>query len=242
MAYILLLKPFRFIFDIFYDFRKREETMTKIKVESESRREEEDADRGIGPEFNGVEEPDSSEAVSGEGSGGSGSDGGFRGDDLVMSLRKEVDDLKERNLRVQAEFENYRKRTYKEITLARQQARIGSALPILNLFDTFGMAVVASKQSENADSIRAGLEMIQAGFSKTLDELGIERFEASGKFDPNRHEAVSTEFSKTVPEGEIIRQWKPGYRMGETLIRPATVIVSGGPEGDSGESNTERGQ
>jgi molecular chaperone GrpE len=203
--------------------------MTRIKVESENGLEEESE------VVDSVLESESVEAAALAESGLEGDDGSKV--DLVDRLRKELAEQQDRTLRLQAEYENYRKRMGKEIMLARQQTRMGSALPILNLFDSFDRAVEASKDSGNTDAIREGLEMILKEFGKALEELGIQRFDASGKFDPLLHEAVSTQPSEDVPDGTILRQWKPGYRMGDMLIRAASVVVSSGPASDdSGET------
>ena len=74
------------------------------------------------------------------------------------------------------------------------------------------------------------MDMILNEFSRTFESLGVERVNAEGRpFDPNEHEAMAQEPSDEIPEGHVLRQWKCGYRMGERLLRPATVVVSSGP-------------
>jgi len=145
-------------------------------------------------------------------------------------LQKELNELNDKYLRLQADFDNYRKRAFKDITSARRESQIGALEPILQVFDHFDMAVSAAESADNIDAIKEGLKMIFTEFSKALDELGIERIDAVGDdFDPNLHEAVAEEPSENIEEGKIIKQWRCGYKMGDYLIRPANVVVSSGP-------------
>jgi molecular chaperone GrpE len=149
----------------------------------------------------------------------------------VELLKQEIDSLKDKNLRLQAEFDNYRKRTYKEITAARQSGLLDSLMPILQVFDHFSMAMQAVESAENMNAMRDGLKMIYSEFEKAVDELGIEKVDAAGQvFDPNIHEAMAEEPSDEVEEGMVIKQWCCGYKIGEKLIRPASVVVSSGKE------------
>jgi molecular chaperone GrpE len=92
------------------------------------------------------------------------------------------------------------------------------------------MAMMAAEKSDNMDAILQGMNMIQNEYIKALDELGVVRFDALGKnFDPALHEAVAHEPSDVIEEGKITKQWNCGYRLGEKLLRPATVVVSSGP-------------
>ena len=72
--------------------------------------------------------------------------------------------------------------------------------------------------------------MIQQEFDKAFADLGVEKIDALNKeFDPKLHDAVAQEASDTVPAGIVLRQWNMGYRIGDRLLKPATVIVSSGP-------------
>ena len=73
------------------------------------------------------------------------------------------------------------------------------------------------------------LKMIIGEFNKALDELNVKKIDASGAaFDPAIHEAMGYEASESVPEGQVIRQWNSGFKLGEHLLRPARVMVSSG--------------
>lgn len=164
-------------------------------------------------------------------------------EDETVSFTAEISKLKEalvasedKNLRLQAEFQNFRKRTAKDISSARNFAVADTVSPFLQVFDFFNMAVKAAETTDNVASLVQGMSMIQTQFSKALEELDIEICDAVGKkFDHNIHEAVATEASDTVEEGYIIRQWNCGYKLGEQILRPARVVVSGGPAQETEE-------
>jgi len=92
------------------------------------------------------------------------------------------------------------------------------------------MAQAHAGQAADSAALAEGLRLIAGEFGKALSTLGVERIEAEGKpFDPTLHEAVSAEDSDTVPAGQVLRQFKSGYRVGDQLLRPAAVVVSNGP-------------
>jgi molecular chaperone GrpE len=92
------------------------------------------------------------------------------------------------------------------------------------------MAVIHAGQNADVDSLKQGMTMIFNEFEKALENAGVTRFSALGQlFDPNLHEAVSQEPSAEVPADSVSREWKCGYRIGDRLLRPATVVVSAGP-------------
>jgi molecular chaperone GrpE len=149
------------------------------------------------------------------------------------ALNAELEEAKDALLRLKADFQNYRMRTAKEIANARAFAQTDTILPFLQVFDHFNMAMVAAEKSDNMDAIKQGLEMILKEYQKRLDELGVEAFDAVGKkFDPQLHDAMSHEPSDEVEEGYVIKQWNCGYKLGERLLRPATVVVSSGSVDD----------
>ncbi len=146
-------------------------------------------------------------------------------------LKAEVAELKDKMLRKEADFQNYRRRMAKEVGDARRLGLYETVTPFLQLFDLFGMAMKAADTSDNIAALKQGLAMILAEYGKALDELGVQKFDAVGiKFDPAWHDAVSYEVSASVPEGVVIKQWNCGYKIGDRLLRPARVVVSSGPE------------
>lgn len=167
------------------------------------------------------------EAVSGESGAESEPDMSV----ALSALKKANEELLDKYLRVQAEYQNYRKRVSKDIASARNYAVIDTLTPFLQLFDNFSMAVRAAGETTNIDALVQGLNMIQNQYTKAIEDLGVTNYSAVGeKFDPQLHDAIATEKSDTVPEGVVIREWCCGYRMGDNVLRPARVVVSGGAE------------
>ena len=150
--------------------------------------------------------------------------------DELETARRALAEMSEKYIYLQAEYQNYRKRVSKELAGVRSATVADTLNPFLTVCDFLNMADVAAATSDNVESIRQGLKMILGEFNKAFDELGVKSFSAAGeKFDPALHEAVASENSDTVPEGVVIRQWSGGFKLGETLLRPARVVVSAGP-------------
>jgi molecular chaperone GrpE len=155
------------------------------------------------------------------------------------SPQETIAELQGALLRARADFDNFRKRTQRDIADARAFSRMSTVEDILPIYDTFKMALMAAN-ANNADlqTLLAGLNMIQNQFGQSFDGMGITEINAIGQqFDPNLHEAVSEQFSDTLKTGTVISQHRCGFKFGERLLRPATVVVSKGPEGseESGE-------
>ncbi|MBE6368505.1 MAG: nucleotide exchange factor GrpE [Lentisphaerae bacterium] len=145
-------------------------------------------------------------------------------------LESEVAALKDQLLRKEADFQNYRKRMAREVSDARRIGLIETITPFLQVFDLFEMAMKAADSSDNIAALKQGLAMILGQYGKTLDELGVQKFDAVGStFDPMLHDAVAYENSEEAADGVILKQWNCGYKLGDRLLRPARVIVSSGP-------------
>lgn len=143
-----------------------------------------------------------------------------------------IAELKDTVLRTRADFDNFRKRTQRDIADARAYGKTSTIEEFLPIFDTFKMAMQAANM-DNADlqTLLAGMNMIQNQFNQSFGSLGVDELNAIGvDFDPNIHEAVSEQHSDDVKSGVVISQHRCGYKMGEKLIRAATVVVSKGPE------------
>jgi molecular chaperone GrpE len=156
----------------------------------------------------------------------------------IAELEAKLIEAEDKTLRTHAEYDNYRKRSFRELTDARTYAKSDTLIPILNVFDHFKMAVDAAEQSDDMNVIREGMKMINTEFAKAMEDFGLEEINAMGeKFDPNIHEALAKEPSEEE-EDTIIKQWRCGYKLGDRLLRPATVVVSTGSE-EPEEENKE---
>ena len=148
-------------------------------------------------------------------------------------LKAELAELQAKYLYLQAEYQNFRKRSVRDIADARSYAVASTLVPFLSVVDYLGMAQSAAEQSDNLEALKQGMNMIIGEFDKALDELGVKKMNTAGaKFDPALHDAVGYEKSETIPEGMIIREWSGGFTMGEKLLRPARVLVSSGNTSD----------
>ena len=141
-----------------------------------------------------------------------------------------IAELNDKLLRLHADFDNYRKRMAREATETRERSKIAVITEFLPVYDFYNMAMKHAATSDDVNAIKQGMQMILNEFKRALDSFSIKEIPTEGKpFDPRFHEAAKTEANESVPEGTIIAQWKPGYMMGERLIRPAMVVVSSGP-------------
>jgi len=148
-----------------------------------------------------------------------------------LKLKEEADKAKvywDRILRLQADFENTRKRLEKEKQDFIKFANEGIILELLNILDdlerTLGLA-----QSEHQDlpAFLKGVEMILAHLYEMLKEYGVKPLEAEGKlFDPHYHEALMQVENKDVPEHTVVEELQKGYMLNDRVIRTVKVKVS----------------
>ena len=149
----------------------------------------------------------------------------------------------DRLLRAKAEQDNYRKRMQRELADARAYTKRITTQEFLSVYDHFQMALLHAEDDNGGAMLKQGMLMISNEFGRTLENLGVTQIEnaVGSPFNPDDHEAVGQEPSDEVPAGTVIGQWKVGFRMGDRLMRPASVIVSSGPEaedgGDTGKSD-----
>jgi molecular chaperone GrpE len=139
----------------------------------------------------------------------------------------EVDVWRDRHLRLAAEYDNFRKRTTKERAevWSRAQAelvsRLADALDDLSRFAHIDPAEIDSK------TLHDGVDLVERKVWKELEAAGVTRIDQAGvPFDPNVHEAVTTRAATKPEEDHTVGQVvQPGYKMGDTLLRPARVVV-----------------
>lgn len=149
----------------------------------------------------------------------------------IQELTEKVTELESKILYMQADYQNFRRRTAKDIADARISGTANALEPFLNVNDFLGMAQIAIEKSDNVEAIKQGIMMIIQQYERAIDELNVKVLQTAGeKFDPELHDAMSQEFSETIPEGFIIKEVSKGYKMGERLLRAARVIVSKGKE------------
>lgn len=140
-------------------------------------------------------------------------------------LTRERDELLETTRRVQADFENYRKRARREQSEAKEHAVVQVVEQLLGLLDNFDLALANLDETPEHEKIRKGLELLYAEFWSVLERHGVSKIDAQGQmFDPELHDAVVHEDG----DGEAIvtEVMRDGYKMHNRVIRPAMVKVS----------------
>jgi molecular chaperone GrpE len=148
--------------------------------------------------------------------------------DQLNQALLEAAQWKEVALRTAAELENYRKRMAREMQDTVKFANAGLLESLLPVLDNFEYGLNAAKAENENSNLYRGLSMVEKQMKDFLREQGVEEINASGKFDPNLHEAMTQEPSKDVPEGGILYQTRRGYRLHDRLLRPASVVLSSG--------------
>ena len=148
-----------------------------------------------------------------------------------LVLKEQADKAKEywdKILRLQAEFENTRKRIEKEKNDYTKFANEGVLLELLNILDDLERAVeLAQTKHQDLSAFLKGVEMIVAHLYQMLKEYGIKPIEAEGKiFDPHCHEALMQVENKELPEHTVIEELQKGYLLNDRVIRTAKVKVS----------------
>lgn len=141
------------------------------------------------------------------------------------SLATERDEMRATAQRIQADFENFRKRAQRDVALAGDQAVARFVEQLLPVLDAFEQAVVAVAEADEA--VRKGVELALGEFVAVLGRNGLERIEALGApFDPEQHEAVLHEETGEHDAPVVVEVFRTGYRTNERVIRPAMVKVA----------------
>ena len=152
-------------------------------------------------------------------------DGGPSTVDLVA----ERDKYLELAQRTQADFENYRKRAAKDAATAGERAKAGLVRELLPVLDNLDRALdTAVHDDGEASPVVEGVRLVRADLLGVLERTGVEAFDPAGEpFDPTVHEALSTRPAPDgVHPGVVVDVVEKGYRLNDTVLRPARVVVS----------------
>jgi molecular chaperone GrpE len=126
--------------------------------------------------------------------------------------------------RTQADFENFRKRAVKDMAAAGARAKAGLIRELLPVVDNLERALGAI---EAEDGVAQGLKLVYAELEGVLTRNGVEAMEPKGQpFDPTVHEAISTMPAEDAGSGTVVDVVEKGYKLGDTVIRPARVVVA----------------
>lgn len=144
----------------------------------------------------------------------------------VDELQAHIAELEDKNLRMMAEFDNFRRRTNKEKLELMQNAGERIFTEMLPLVDDFERAVEAMEKTEDIDAIREGIRLIQQKFISFLDKNDVHAIMTDGAdFNTDEHEAVTTFAAGEEKKGKVIDCTQKGYKLGEKVIRFAKVVV-----------------
>lgn len=156
-------------------------------------------------------------------------------DSEVTSAENQQEDetaqLRDKLLRLTAEFDNFRKRSIREKEEYRKFAVEQIITELLEVYDNFERAIASAKQTDNIESVVKGVDMVFRQFASILEKEGLQRIECHGAaFDPHLHEAIMHVEHPEHEENTVVEVCKPGYYLHSKVIRPAMVAVSKKPE------------
>lgn len=200
------------------------------KNESESRAKSDDLT---------IEESYSKSVMDSEGPTHNGTETGPAEQSEEEKLRSRVAELEDRLLRSIADFDNFRKRSYRQMDEAAKGASDRVFGDLLDVLGNLDRAMAHCKESSDVASLKQGMEMIHSQFIALLTKYEITAIEAIGKpFDPNLHEALMQINSDEHPANVVAAEINKGYRQGERVLRHSQVAVSKGPVSNN-EENTK---
>jgi molecular chaperone GrpE len=194
------------------------------------------------------QQEDGAAGAASNGAGGAKDKGGAA-PNTVEALTAERDEIKDRMLRIAAEFENWKRRARKEQDDAEAKAREAVLRDMLDVIDNLERAVGAFDGSAAAPAAKGppaaapdgaavlkGVNLVLRLFQSKLERYQVKPFVARGEpFDPKVHEAISRVETAEVPPGAVAVELQRGYRIGERLLRPAMVSVATAPAGKTSE-------
>ena len=150
-------------------------------------------------------------------------------EELLQKERVRTQNMEDRYLRVNAEFENYKKRMLRESSDRFKFFNLDLIKELLPSMDNLERAISHAKSdSTDVESIIVGLEMVNKMTHEVFEKFGVSRINAVGEvFDPNVHQAVGVVESDAVPDNQVVEECLGGYILHGRIIRPAMVRVSG---------------
>jgi molecular chaperone GrpE len=155
----------------------------------------------------------------------------------IEDLRKEKDDIFAKLQRVAADYDNYQKRSAKQITdsVAYEKDKIIKVL--LPVLDDFERAIM---HAENVDSVVEGVKLVYEHLKGVLRSQGVEQIETAGQhFDPSVHEAIAQQSDESKEDGMILEELQKGYKLNGRVIRASRVVVNKAPSAQAEQKATE---
>jgi molecular chaperone GrpE len=199
-----------------------------IDEQLEEQQSEEQQSEARQPEPPGASAPGAQPCEHMEASHSDGDASAIEGDlDELVAVGAQRDEYLALAQRTQADFENYRKRVARESALAQERGVTKLAKELLPALDNLDRALEAAAQD---DPLLDGVRLVRSELSASLARVGVESFSPLGEtFDPALHEAMATVPAAAdggAESGSVVEVYQPGYRLGESIIRPARVVVA----------------
>lgn len=157
--------------------------------------------------------------------------------DPLSEAKAEAQRFKEQWMRSAADFDNFRKRTRKELEDTRKAGREELLKDLLPVFDNLERAMLSAERATEVKPVSDGLKMVLRQFTDTLGRSGITKVPTIGHpFDPSMHEAIQQVETEDAVPGTVTAEVQPGYLQGERLVRAAMVVVAK-PKPESGTTD-----
>jgi len=150
-------------------------------------------------------------------------------EDKIATLEAEKSDLRDRMLRIAADFDNWKKRSRKELTDAEAKSKEGVLRDLLEVLDNLERAASSFADGKEVDAaaVKEGVSLVLRQFQSKLDRYQVKTVDTKdAAFDPRFHEAISQVPSPDVKPGTVVHELQKGYFIGERLLRPALVVVA----------------
>jgi len=147
--------------------------------------------------------------------------------EALKAKAEERDLYYDKYLRLQAEFDNAKKRFDKDKSDILRYANDDFLLEFMPILDNLEAAEKHIKEAKDFEAVQEGVDMIQMQIQRFLKDIGVERVKTVGeKFDPHMHEAIEADEKSKDGDGMVIGELKPGYKLNGRLLRPASVKIA----------------
>jgi molecular chaperone GrpE len=148
--------------------------------------------------------------------------------ELLANAQAEREEYLALAQRTQADFENFRKRMTRDVAAAEARGVSRLAKELLPALDNLGRALAhADEDADSGEHLAAGVKLVHDELLAALQRVGIEPFSPRGeRFDPNEHEAMVQQPVEGAESGTVVEVYQQGFRQGESVLRPARVVVA----------------
>lgn len=161
--------------------------------------------------------------------------------DPVAEAKAEAARMKEQWMRTAADFDNFRKRSRRELEDTRKAGKEDLLKEFLPVFDNLERAIQSAQRATDVKGVAEGLQMVLRQYVDTLARGGITKVPTVGaQFDPTHHEAIQQVETDEQPPGTVVAEVQPGYMQGDRLIRAAMVVVAK-PKSKGADSEASEG-